>query len=41
MENRYGYIRVSSKDQKEDRQVQALRGLEISEKIFSALAFAI
>lgn len=32
MENRYGYIRVSSKDQKEDRQVQALRGLEISEK---------
>lgn len=30
----FGYIRVSSKDQNEDRQMIALKGLEIPEKTF-------
>ena len=30
--NIYGYIRVSSKDQNEDRQVLALRGMSVPEK---------
>ena len=28
----YGYIRVSSRDQNEDRQLVAMRGLSISER---------
>jgi DNA invertase Pin-like site-specific DNA recombinase len=32
MPNNYGYIRVSSRDQNEDRQQIALKGLSISEK---------
>ena len=32
MENLYGYIRVSTRDQNEDRQLIALRELKIPEK---------
>ena len=32
MENLYGYIRVSTREQNEDRQVLALREMDISEK---------
>lgn len=28
----YGYVRVSSRDQNEDRQLDALRGMEIEER---------
>lgn len=31
---KYGYIRVSSKDQKEDRQLLAMEELKIVKKIF-------
>lgn len=32
MINKYGYVRVSTKDQNEDRQLEAMKQLEISEK---------
>lgn len=32
MSNVYGYVRVSSRDQNEDRQVSALREQAVSEK---------
>ena len=32
MGNIYGYIRVSTKEQNEDRQVLALKGLQIKEE---------
>lgn len=32
MENLYGYIRVSSREQNEDRQILALKELSIPEK---------
>lgn len=34
MINKYGYVRVSTKDQNEDRQLEAMKQLEILEKIF-------
>lgn len=30
----YGYVRVSAKDQNEDRQIIAMREVGVSEKIF-------
>ena len=30
----YGYVRVSTKDQNENRQLEAIKQLEISKKIF-------
>ena len=32
MINKYGYVRVSTKDQNEDRQLEAMKQLEILEK---------
>ena len=32
MINKYGYVRVSTKDQNEDRQLEAMKQLEIFEK---------
>lgn len=32
MINKYGYVRVSTKDQNEDRQLEAMKQLEIREK---------
>ena len=32
MENKYGYVRVSTKDQNEDRQVEAMKQLKILEE---------
>lgn len=34
MSNVYGYVRVSTKDQNEDRQIEAMKQLKISKKIF-------